>query len=103
MKLLFVYFDTLDLGIYGQSSMFQEYLIKSQVMKLNWKLILSMFLVLMANSQTMEKLSIYFGLGDSAINNKQWDHPPFDLEILASLDKDLEQLSKEEQHLLRQI
>lgn len=47
--------------------------------------------------------SNYLGPGDSALENKQWEHPPFDPELLASLDKDLEQLSQEEQHLLRQI
>lgn len=45
----------------------------------------------------------YFGSGDSAIENKPWDYPPFDPELLASLDKDLEQLFQEERHLLRQI
>ena len=47
--------------------------------------------------------SIYSDSGDSAIENKQWDHIPFEPELLASLEKDLEQLSREEQHLLKQI
>jgi len=47
--------------------------------------------------------SIYSYSGNSAIENKQRVHLPFDLELLASLEKDLEQLSREEQHLLKQI
>lgn len=41
--------------------------------------------------------------GVSAIENKQWDCPLFDPELLASFEKALEQLSEEEQYLLRQI
>ena len=70
-------------------------------MKINWKFILSLFRVF--DKFSNNEPSIYFGLRDFAIENKQWDHPPFDPELLTSLDKDIENLSQEEQHLLRQI
>lgn len=41
--------------------------------------------------------------GVSAIENKQWDYPLFDPELLASFEKALEQLSEEEQYLLTQM
>lgn len=43
-----------------------------------------------------EEPSIYVGFGDSAVENKPWGHAPFDPELPASLDKDLEQLSQKE-------
>jgi hypothetical protein len=40
---------------------------------------------------------------DSDIGDKQWDYLLFDPELLASLEKDLEQVCEEEQHVLQQI
>lgn len=47
--------------------------------------------------------SVYSDSGVFAIENKKWDYPLFDPELLALFEKALQQLSEEEQHLLRQF
>lgn len=47
--------------------------------------------------------SVYSDSEVSAIENKNWDYPLFDPELLALFEKALQQLSEEEQHLLRQL
>lgn len=47
--------------------------------------------------------SVYSDSGVSAIENKKWDYPLFDPELLALFEKALQELSEEEQHLLRQL
>lgn len=47
--------------------------------------------------------SVYSDSGVFAIENRKWDYPLFDPELLALFEKALQQLSEEEQHLLRQF
>jgi hypothetical protein len=47
--------------------------------------------------------SVYSDSGVYGTENKQWDYPLFDPELVASFEKALEQLSEEEQHILRQM
>eukprot|EP00253_Pinus_taeda_P004000 PITA_04000 len=55
------------------------------------------------NVENAGESSVYFNSGVAGKENKQWEYSLFEPELLASFDKAIEQLSEEEQHLLRQI
>eukprot|EP01018_Ginkgo_biloba_P025361 Gb_07398 [translate_table: standard] len=57
-----------------------------------------------SNKQTAcGELDLYIGSSLYSVEKEHWDCPLFDPELLASLEKSLEELSEEEQHVLRQI